>query len=108
MLCCAVLWGWFFDASTLSSSPSSPLLLVVERWQSAQSTYSVSRYYIQSVFRAETLSRHLTRFSIISVVLQTLRQGLLDMAFDPMFGITDYPMYFYLSYTCDLHDGVSA
>lgn len=34
-------------------------------------------------------------------------QGLLDFAFGPLFGVTGYPSYFYLSYTCQLDDGVS-
>lgn len=29
-----------------------------------------------------------------------LRQGLLDFAFGPMFGVDGYPPYFYLSYNC--------
>ncbi|CAN0441744.1 unnamed protein product [Pylaiella littoralis] len=32
-------------------------------------------------------------------------EGLLDFAFGPLFGVDDYPPYFYLSYTCLLDDG---
>lgn len=35
------------------------------------------------------------------------QQGLLDFAFGPMFGVDGFPSYFYLSYTCQLNDGVS-
>lgn len=35
------------------------------------------------------------------------RQGLLGFAFGPMFGVSGSPSYFYVSYTCQLDDGVS-
>lgn len=35
------------------------------------------------------------------------QQGLLGLAFGPMFGVSGYPSYFYLSYTTQLDDGVS-
>lgn len=35
------------------------------------------------------------------------RQGLLDVAFGPMFGESGSPDYFYLSYTGEFDDGVS-
>ncbi len=37
-----------------------------------------------------------------------IRQGLLDFAFGPLFSETGFPSYFYLSYTVQLDDGVSA
>lgn len=36
-----------------------------------------------------------------------LQQGLIDFAFSPLFGVTGFPSYFYLSYTVQLDDGVS-
>ena len=49
-----------------------------------------------------------TSNSFVSCDRQMHQQGLLDMAFDPMLGVSGYPNYFYLSYTCQLNDGVSS
>ncbi|CAM9143199.1 unnamed protein product, partial [Hapterophycus canaliculatus] len=38
-------------------------------------------------------------------IIVTLEEGLIDFAFSPLFGVTGYPSYFYLSYTCQLDDG---
>lgn len=55
------------------------------------------------------ISRLITHFRSVpptscSPLTFTYRQGLLDFAFSPLFGQNDY---FYVSYTCDLNDGVS-
>lgn len=57
------------------------------------------------LFTAEVLDNSVSSPSSQCVFRR--QQGLLSLAFGPMFGVSGYPSYFYLSYTTQLDDGVS-